>query len=331
MNSNPGPDKDQRIGGKGSRPSQCAGAVWMVQPAAFGFNHETAASNAMQRQLATDAVTLNRQAREESAGLQRALQSEGVRVMMSADTARPVKPDALFPNNWISFHADGTLVLYPMLTANRRLERRAELIDAVCGTLGFQARRRFDLSAHEKDGRFLEGTGSLVLDHVARIAYACRSPRTDESLVHEWARMMGFEAVVFDATDARGRAYYHTNVMMWIGARCAMICAEAIAVADRQRVLASLGNREREIIEIDRAAVDAFAGNMLELATWDEALGDASVLVMSATAHAAMAGEKLRRLSGCVDALLAVPLPTIEQVGGGSVRCMLAEVPDIIG
>ena len=304
----------------------------MVRPAAFGFNPETAASNAMQQPVQGDPAALNRSAREESGGLARALESEGVRVLLAEDTANPTKLDALFPNNWVSFHADGTLVLYPMLSARRRLERRAELVNEVCAAFGFQPRRRLDLSAEENSGRFLEGTGSLVLDHVARVAYACRSPRTDESLVREWARQMNFEPVVFDATDVRGKPYYHTNVMMWIGTRSAMVCTESIAPADRERVCARLRSREREreLIEIERAAVAAFAGNMLELATWDEALGDASVLVMSATAHAALAGAKLQRLSGCVDALLAVPVPTIERVGGGSVRCMLAEVPETI-
>ena len=317
--------------GPGSKPSvnQCAAAVLMVEPAAFGFNAETALSNAMQHSANEDVATVNRIARAESAGVCRALESEGVRVLMAQDTASPVKPDALFPNNWVSFHADGTVVLYSMLTRNRRLERRAEVVDAVCATLGFKLRRRIDLSQNESSGRYLEGTGSLVLDHVARVAYACRSPRTDESLVHEWARAMDFQAVVFDATDARGTPYYHTNVMMWIGSRCAMVCTTAIAEVDRERERASLRASGREVIEIDRAAVDSFAGNMLELATWDEALGDSSVLVMSTTAHAALAGPQLRRLSGCVDALLAVPLPTIEHIGGGSVRCLLAEVPEV--
>ena len=310
---------------------QCAGSVFMVEPAAFGFNPETAASNAMQNQStrSSSAPGMRALANAESAGLRRALESEGVRVLLGSDTAMPAKPDALFPNNWVSFHADGTLVLYPMLASNRRLERREELVAAVCAAFDFQPRRRLDLSAHEKAGRFLEGTGSLVLDHVARVAYACRSVRTDESLVKEWARAMNFEAVVFDAGDGRGQPYYHTNVMLWIGARCAMVCTEAIAPIDRERVRARLRSSERELIEIDRAAVAAFAGNMLELATWDEALGDASVLVMSATARTALEGPILQRLSGCVDSILAVPVPTIERVGGGSVRCMLAEVPEI--
>lgn len=312
-----------------SRVRQCASAVFMVEPAAFGFNAQTAASNAMQQPAAAGGSAPAALASAESAGLRRALESEGVRVLVGADSALPAKPDALFPNNWVSFHADGTLVLYPMLAPNRRLERRADLIATVCAALDFQPRRRLDLTAHEDEGRFLEGTGSLVLDHVARAAYACRSPRTDESLVREWSRAMNFEAVVFDATDARGQPYYHTNVMMWIGSRCAMACLEAIAPADRERVRGKLRERERELIEIDRAAVAAFAGNMIELATWDEALGDATVLVMSATARAALPGAILQRLQGCVDSILAVPVPTIERVGGGSVRCMLAEVPEL--
>ena len=301
----------------------------MVEPAAFGFNPETAASNAMQRATTEEGAALTQVAKAESAGLRRALESEGVQVVMAKDTPSPAKPDALFPNNWVSFHADGTLVLYAMLSPNRRLERRAEVVDEVCATLGFGVRRRIDLSVHETSGRFLEGTGSLVLDHVARVAYACRSPRTDASLVHEWARAMNFRAEVFEATDAAGQPYYHTNVMMWIGTRCAIVCAEAIATADRERVCASLRASGREVIEIDRAAVNSFAGNMLELATWDEALGDSSVLVMSETARAALAGSRLKKLSGCVDTVLAVPIPTIERIGGGGVRCMLAEVPQV--
>jgi hypothetical protein len=309
---------------------QCAGSVLMVSPVAFGFNAETAASNPMQQALPDAAVEFNRRARAECTGLARALENEGVGVLLAEDTPEPGKPDALFPNNWVSFHADGTLVLYPMLSARRRLERRVELVSAACERFGFEPRRRLDLSAEEHQGRFLEGTGSLVLDHVAGIAYACRSPRTDESLAREWARLMGFEALVFDATDERGQPYYHTNVMMWIGTRCAVACLESVATPDRARLRSSLGAGGRELIEIDRAQVGAFAGNMLELATWDEALGDASVLIMSATARAGLAAPVLQRISGCVDTMLAVPVPTIERVGGGSVRCMVAEVPEIV-
>ena len=309
------------------RAKQCAGTVFMVRPAAFGFNAQTAVSNPLQQSGVADASAA-RFAHDEFTGLAQALQSEGVRAVIGADTAQPPKPDSVFPNNWVSFHADGTVVLYPMLAPNRRLERRAELVEQVCNACSFQARRQLDLTAHEQSGRFLEGTGSMVLDHVARVAYACRSARTDESIVHEWARAMEYEAVVFDSTDVRGQPYYHTNVMMWIGSRSAMVCSESIAPEDRERVLATLRTGERELIEIDRAAVQAFAGNMLEVATWDEALGDSSVLVMSSTARAALPDVVINRLRSCVDTILAVPVPTIERVGGGSVRCMLAEVPD---
>jgi hypothetical protein len=307
---------------------QCASTVFMVRPAGFGFNAETAASNPLQQSGAADPAAA-RLANDEFSGFVQALRSEGVRTVIGVDTALPLKPDAIFPNNWVSFHADGTVVLYPMLAPNRRLERRAELVEQVCKSSGFQPRRQLDLTAHEQAGRFLEGTGSMVLDHVARVTYACRSPRTDESLVQEWAFAMGFEAVVFHASDARGQPYYHANVMMWIGSRSAMVCSESIAPQDRERVLAKLRAGERELIEIDRVAVQAFAGNMLEVATWDEALGDTSVLVMSATARAAVAGPVIDRLRGCVDTILAVPVPTIERIGGGGVRCMLTEVPDM--
>jgi hypothetical protein len=307
---------------------QCAASVFMVNPASFGFNAETAASNALQQRTAQASTAVAAQARAESAGLCQALRSEGVRVLLADDEPVPPKPDAVFPNNWISLHADGTLVLYPMLAPNRRLERREPLVEQVCETLGFTPQRRIDLTGHEASGRFLEGTGSLVLDHADRVAYACRSPRTDESLVRDWARTMDYEAIVFEATDAAGRAYYHTNVMMWIGTRAALLCSESLAATDRERVAARLRASGRELIEIDRAAVAAFAGNMLELASWDESLGDCSVLVMSASAHAALPGPTLRRLEGCVDTVLSVPVPTIERIGGGSVRCMLAEVPE---
>lgn len=306
---------------------QCAGKVFMVNPASFGYNAETAASNTLQHQ-GSDPAGATLRARAEAAGLAQALRSEGVRVLLAEDAAPPIRPDAVFPNNWLSLHGDGTLVLYPMLAPNRRAERREALIAQLCETLDFRPRRRLDLTAHEDSGRFLEGTGSLVLDHIGRIAYASRSARTDEALVREWARLMDYEPVVFDAVDAAGQAYYHTNVLLWIGTRAAVLCSEALPAPDRGRVGARLRAGGRELIEIDRAAVAAFAGNLLELASWDEALGDCSLLVMSARARATLDAATLRRLEGSVDTLLSVPVPTIEDIGGGSVRCMLCEVPE---
>jgi len=298
----------------------------MVRPAAFDYNPETAASNPLQRLPLTEGAEHRDAARREFAQFVLALQSEGVRVCVVDDTPHPPKPDAVFPNNWISFHADGTVVLYPMHAASRRLERRAELIHEVSSRLAFRVSRIVDLTHHESAGRALEGTGSLVLDHVERVAYACRSPRTHPAVLGEWCSELGYEPLLFDAADASGTPLYHTNVLMCIGSRAAIIGGGAIAAADRARVLDRLAASGREVITIDPGQVAAYAGNMLELASWDEALGDCSVLVMSSTARAALGREAYARIAGCVDNVLAAPIPTIERLGGGSVRCMLAEV-----
>jgi hypothetical protein len=232
----------------------------------------------------------------------------------------------VFPNNWVSFHEDGTLVLYPLQTVSRRFERRPEVIEAAVRASGFQLSHLVDLSWFEGEGKYLEGTGSLVLDNIARVAYACLSPRTHPEVLTEWSQTLGYEVVTFSATDRAGVALYHTNVLMCIGARVVVIASAAIAPPDRARVLERLAGNGREIIEIGHEEMGRFAGNMLELGTWDEALGDSRVLVMSESARRALKPESFARLTGCTDAVLAVPVPTIERLGGGSVRCMLAEV-----
>lgn len=306
------------------RDRQCASRVLMVRPAAFGFNPQTAATNRLQTFAELPAAQAL--ARSEFDALVRALRGEGVDVCVVEDTPDPPKPDAVFPNNWVSFHEDGTVVLYPMHAPSRRTERRAEIVAVAARELGFHVRRTLDLTPHERTGRFLEGTGSLVLDHVARVVYAARSPRTHEAVLQEWARELDYEPVVFDAADAEGVPYYHTNVVMSIGERCAIVGGGAIAPADRERVLARLATSGRELIEIDRSAVAGFAANVLELATWDEALGDSRVIVMSARARQALDERSFARLSACTDGVLIAPVPTIETLGGGGVRCMLAEV-----
>jgi hypothetical protein len=298
----------------------------MVRPQAFGFNAETAQSNTFQSAPADEDGDAAHTARAEFDALARSLESEGVAVCVAEDSVEPRKPDALFPNNWLSFHDDGTLVLYPMNHPSRRAERRQEIIERAVAHSGFQLRHLLDLSWHEGEGRYLEGTGSLVLDHVERVAYACASARTHPELVGEWAAEMGYESVVFAAANRAGVPLYHTNVCMWIGARVALVGTEAIAPADRARVLGRLNASGREVIEVGHDAIDCFAGNMLELSTWDEALGDSRVLVMSESARRGLPQETFARLSGATDSVLAVPLPTIERLGGGSVRCMLAEV-----
>jgi hypothetical protein len=298
----------------------------MVRPQAFGYNAETAATNTFQHAATGSAAADSKAALGEFERLARALAGEGIEVCIAEDSATPAKPDAVFPNNWVSFHADGTLVVYPLANASRRPERRQEVIDLAIKCSGFMVRHFLDLSWYEGQGRYLEGTGSLVLDHVQRIAYACTSARTDPELVREWAREMQYEPVIFTATNRSGAALYHTNVCLWIGARVAVVGAEAIAPADRERVLRSLQAGGREVLSVGHSEIGQFAGNMLELSTWDEALGDSHVLVMSESARRGLPAETFARISGATDAVLAVPVPTIERLGGGSVRCMLAEV-----
>ncbi|MGH8133242.1 MAG: citrulline utilization hydrolase CtlX [Steroidobacteraceae bacterium] len=307
-------------------PQQCADAVLMIRPAAFGCNPETAATNTFQQAEQAPDPGAAARARAEFEQLAQALSSEGVSVCAVDDEAPPARPDAVFPNNWLSFHEDGTLVLYPLHSPSRRSERRQEVIEAVVQRLNFKVAHLLDLTHFEGEGLFLEGTGSLVLDHVERVAYACASPRTHPALVAEWARELKYTPVIFEAADRASVPLYHTNVLLCIGARAVIVGTEAIAGADRKRVLGQLRASGREIIEIGMDEIEQFAGNMLELGTWDEALGDSRVLVMSEAARRALSPEKFARLSGCTDTVLAVPVPTIERLGGGSVRCMLAEV-----
>jgi hypothetical protein len=305
---------------------QCADAVLMVRPKAFGYNPETAPTNTFQAPPGQGSGDAHAVGRQEFKRLAQALASEGVAVCAVEDSALPVKPDAVFPNNWVSFHEDGTLVLYPVQALSRRFERRPEVIETAVRALGFQLSHLLDLTWFEAQGKYLEGTGSLVLDNVARVAYACLSPRTHPEVLSEWSQALGYEAVTFSASDRAGVPLYHTNVLMCIGARAVIVGTAAIAPADRARVLERLSDNGREIIEIGHEEMGRFAGNMLELGTWDEALGDSRVLVMSDSARRALKPESFARLSGCTDAVLAVPVPTIERLGGGSVRCMLAEV-----
>lgn len=305
---------------------QCADAVLMVRPAAFDYNDETAASNRMQRRTGLASGEAAARARMEFDRVADALRGEGIRVCVAEDTPEPPKPDAVFPNNWVSFHADGTVVVYPLEAESRRRERRPEVIGQVIEQLGFRARRTLDLTAHENAGAFLEGTGSLVLDHVSRVAYACLSPRTSAEMLGAWCRQMRYEPVPFRAVDREGAPIYHTNVLMCIGSRVAIVGTEAIAPEDRRTVLGRLASSGREIIEIGYDGVERFAANALELASWDEALGDCSLWVMSATARGAFDSGEFARLTGATDIVLTVEIPTIEQLGGGGVRCMLAEV-----
>jgi hypothetical protein len=303
--------------------SQCAGAVLMVRPKHFGYNAQTAVTNRFQTPANADVA---QRAILEFDAFVAALRGEGITVCVAEDSDNPRNPDAVFPNNWVSFHADGTVVLYPMQTENRRTERRQEVIDAVVRDTGFVIRRVLDLTPHEKAGRYLEGTGSLVLDHVGRVAYACRSPRTHDDVAREWARELGYDLELFSASDEGGTPIYHTNVLMHVGTRVAVVALDAVAEADRARIAARLENSGRGLVAITQSEMGSFAGNMLELGSWDEYLGDYTILVMSEAARHVLPAPKYQQLYASVDAVLAVPVECIERHGGGSVRCMLAEV-----
>jgi hypothetical protein len=296
--------------------------VFLVRPCHFGSNPETAGSNAFQQDVSDLAGETQARALAEFNGLVQALRSVGVVAIVFDDTEAPVKPDAVFPNNWVSFHGDGRVYLYPMEATSRRAERRAEIVAALSENHGFHVREIIDLSAAEDDGLFLEGTGSMVLDRVNRVIYAAMSSRTHMSVLADFAQQADYEITAFDAIDSGGRPIYHTNVMMAIGTGFAIICADAIADdLKRKTVLARLAAGGREIIEISIRQMENFAGNLLELTNES----GASVIVLSRTANAALTADQRNSLAR-FGQVLPVAIETIEKVGGGSVRCMLAEV-----
>jgi hypothetical protein len=292
----------------------------MVRPAQFGANPETASSNFFQSKEDGEAGLAER-ARREFDALALRLAAAGVRVHQLAGTETAALPDEVFPNNWLTLHADGTAVLYPMLAPNRRLERRRELLDALEREYGYRIARVVDLSPLEQRGLFLEGTGSLVLDRPQGTAYACLSPRTHWQALAEFGRALEYEIVAFDAADRHGRAIYHTNVMLALGTTFAAVCTGAIAPRDRERVLARLAATGREIVDLTFDQLHAFAGNMLELETRD----GKRVIALSDTARAALRPAQEREL-GAHGELVSAAIHSIEKHGGGSVRCMLCEV-----
>lgn len=299
--------------------AQTAAAVLMVRPAHFGGNAETAGSNFFQRAGAiADAAS---RAQREFDALALALADAGVRVHQFAGQKGAALPDEVFPNNWLSLHADGTAVLYPLLAANRRRERRPDLLDALTSSCGYRVERLVDLTELEARGEYLEGTGSLVLDRERHVAYACRSPRTHDGALQAFARALHYEIVAFGAVDVSGRAIYHTNVLLSLGTLFAALCTSAIAnPMERRSVVERLEASGRRVIELTAAELAGFAGNLLELR------GSAGpVIALSAAALASLAAPTRRALE-TYGQLVTADIATIEELGGGSVRCMLAEV-----
>lgn len=302
--------------------AQSTNHILMIRPVRFEANVETAVSNAFQQLGKIDADQAQAQALEEFDALVATLREAGVDVQVFDDTVDPHTPDAIFPNNWVSFHSDGSVVLYPMEAVNRRTERRLDVIQGLEERIGFRLENLVDYSHHERAGRYLEGTGSLVLDRANRIAYACLSPRTNYDVLTEWADDLGYRVVAFAAADRAGQAIYHTNVMMCVGSDYAVICSEAIPNRDEcGSVLHALEETGHRIVDISIEQMNAFAGNMLEVRGNHGEL----LLAMSRRAHESLSSEQRESLERSVR-IVSSPISVIEDCAGGSVRCMMAEV-----
>ena len=299
--------------------NQTTNHLLMIRPARFGYNAQTAVNNAFQSADANQEL-VHQKALVEFDTFVSKLSDEGVDVTVVQDTAEPHTPDSIFPNNWISFHADGIIMFYPMYAANRRLERKQGVIDIIRNK--FRITGELDYSYTEADNIFLEGTGSMVLDRENKIAYACLSPRTDAGLFERWCSENGYRAIVFDALDEKGTAIYHTNVLMAVADRYVVICLDAIPDAyQKDLVISTIEQSGKTIVPISFDQMNHFAGNMLQV----ENEKNEKIMVMSAQAWNSLTEEQQHVLES-FNKVLYSDLQTIESNGGGSARCMMAEV-----
>ncbi|MFM2375165.1 MAG: hypothetical protein RLZZ165_262 [Bacteroidota bacterium] len=291
----------------------------MVRPAAFGYDPETASNNAFQNNPGDIAAEdLQSRALQEFDNVATEMRANGVNLYVVDDKPSPVRPDAIFPNNWISTHEDGTVILYPMMAQNRRLERRQDVLDDL--EKYFEIRRVVDLSRHENTGRYLEGTGSMVFDRTNGVVYACRSPRTNETVLKEVAKTLNYRTVVFDAVDSSGKPIYHTNVMLSIGTNYVVLADYTIPdPVERERVMAYLGGGGHRIVKLRPEQLKEFAGNVLEIS------GRERFVAMSSRAYRSLSDSQLDLIELWAK-VVHFPIPTIENVGGGSIRCMLGEI-----
>lgn len=291
----------------------------MISPTSFSFNAETAQSNVFQHRIHDTKEHVQKSAEKEWEGVCALLAREGISIIQIIDTPSPVKPDALFPNNWITTHEDGSIIVYPLLAKNRRIEKRMDIVE--------QLKKQFavsgvtDLSSFEHAEQFLEGTGSVVFDRQNKIAYACQSARTHLSPLQKLGELLGYEVVAFHAFDHR-KPIYHTNVLMSVGTDWAAICFEAIPDAQEQNKLRAYFEKTgKAVIELSMKQLDAFAGNILELKS---KTGKAKI-IMSKTTFDSLDVSQTRVLSQSGKICVA-DVSMIERVGGGGVRCLIAEI-----
>lgn len=313
---------------------QTTDKVLMIRPVRFSYNSQTAVNNAFQESGIPEELS-QRQALKEFDAYVEMLRNEGIEVMVVEDTATPHTPDSIFPNNWLSLHSAEELadvgsrvaVLYPMFAENRRAERRQDIIEALTGAdaPSCTSAALLDLTSYEKRNLFLEGTGSLILDRNEHLAYACQSPRTCEEVLEEWSSKMGYDYFLFHAEDMNGNPIYHTNVMMSVGEQLAIVCLDAITdIEERMSLIELLEESDKEIVEISLEQMNEFAGNMLQLHTVKE--GELKyIMVMSARAKDSLDQDQIEAIEKYCK-IVAPDLEFIERNGGGSARCMLAEI-----
>ncbi len=298
---------------------QTTSHILMVRPKAFGFNTETTGNNVFQGEIPLSKIEIQQKATEEFDAFVQQLRSRGIHVHVVDDTENPVKPDAIFPNNWFC-SLGSTLYLFPMFAPNRRLERRGEIIAIL--EKDFQIGKVEDWTFYEKENLILEGTGSIIFDHINKNLFTCLSLRTDEMLVEKFAKTVGYKPVVFTAEDENEMFIYHTNVMMHIGVDYAVVCLESIrSDEEREMVIEKLSLNGRKIVDITLEQVHQYAGNMLQVNNDD---GDLFT-VLSTQALASLTDEQ-KAIIQSSSQLLPVDIEVIETVGGGSARCMMAEI-----
>lgn len=297
---------------------QTTSHILMIRPVNFSFNAETAVNNAFQ--VAGKADNAQEKARLEFDNFVEKLRGHGIHVLVINDTPDPYTPDSVFPNNWVSFHEDGTVILYPMFAVNRRAERKQHVLDEIYSRFGHN--KVIDMSPDEMYNHFLEGTGSMVLDRENRITYACLSPRTDKLLVDRFSAYLDFTPVTFYAKDKNGNEIYHTNVMMTVADKYVVICLDSVTdPLERGYLSQAIINSGKKIIEITLDQMNSFAGNMLQVRNDHHEL----FLVMSSQAYQSLTTEQITELES-FNSIIHSDLTTIETNGGGSARCMMAEI-----
>jgi hypothetical protein len=298
---------------------QTTSHLLMIRPVRFGFNAQTAVNNAFQVADANQ-QEVEKKAIAEFDGFVEKLRNADVDVTVVEDTPEPHTPDSLFPNNWISFHSNGTIVLYPMFAENRRLERKPTVLAAIKNK--FLIQQTEDMSVYENKQLYLEGTGSMVLDRDNRLAYACLSPRTNRQVLEDFCTRMNYTPVVFNSMDEKNQPIYHTNVMMCVADRYVVICLESIPdEKEKNNVIEKIKGSGKSIISIRLSQMNHFAGNMLQI---ENSSGE-KILVMSSQAYESLSPDQINELSG-FNTILHSSLHTIESNGGGSARCMMAEI-----